>query len=429
MTDDQLAHLVEKDRLTDLEGIGSSTGTAIAQAARGEPVDYLERLEADGGIDPGEGADLLAALRGDCHAHSVWSDGGATIEAMARAAQVLGHDYLVMTDHSPRLTVAHGLSAERLREQLDEIDRLNAELAPFRILTGIEVDIFEDGTLDQDPELLAELDLVVASVHSKFRLPRDEMTRRMVLAVSNPHVDVLGHCTNRKVVGPGRPPSDFDAEIVFAGLRQVRHGRGDQLPPGAPGSPRGAAVARRRVGLRHRHRHRRPRPRPARVARLRPARRRPDWASPPTASSTPERPMNSSPGLRDRTGPGLRRDLERERKPCQGASVARTAARRAVVTGRPGPVLSDGRGDGGDHPYPPAHYVEAHPEAPRPGSPQEGQPRPQAQHGPQAVTPRPAPALPAPRPAEPSPRSLPAAPRRRAGRHRRRGGRLRRTHR
>ena len=96
------------------------------------------------------GAELCAALRGDCHAHSDWSDGGSPIDEMAEAARELGHEYMVLTDHSPRLTVANGLSAERLRAQLDVVAALNEELAPFRILTGIEVDILEDGSLDQE---------------------------------------------------------------------------------------------------------------------------------------------------------------------------------------------------------------------------------------------------------------------------------------
>jgi putative hydrolase len=159
---------------------------------------------------------VRAALRGDCHLHSTWSDGGAPARVMAETAKALGHDYIVLTDHSARLTIAHGLDEKRLRDQLDEVRALNAELAPFRILTGMEVDILEDGSLDLSDEMLAELDLVVASVHSKMRLPREEMTRRMVLAVASPHVDVLGHCTNRKIVGTGRAPSQFDADIVFA---------------------------------------------------------------------------------------------------------------------------------------------------------------------------------------------------------------------
>jgi putative hydrolase len=136
---------------------------------------------------------------------------------MAYAAKDLGHEYTALTDHSPRLTVAHGLTPERLREQLEIVAALNAELAPFRLLTGIEVDILEDGALDQEPEMLAKLDVVVASVHSKLRMDGEAMTRRLVRAISNPHVDVLGHCTGRLVHGRGRPESQFDAELVFAG--------------------------------------------------------------------------------------------------------------------------------------------------------------------------------------------------------------------
>jgi putative hydrolase len=136
---------------------------------------------------------------------------------MAETARALGHEYLVLTDHSPRLTVANGLSAERLRRQLDVVAALNEDLVPFQILTGIEVDILSNGALDQSEELLALLDLVVASVHSKLRMPAAEMTKRMLTAVANPHVDVLGHCTGRMVTGSReRPESQFDADAVFA---------------------------------------------------------------------------------------------------------------------------------------------------------------------------------------------------------------------
>jgi putative hydrolase len=134
---------------------------------------------------------------------------------MARKAAAIGHEYMALTDHSPRLTVARGLSTERLLEQMDVVRGLNAELAPFRILTGIEVDILDDGTLDQTDDILAQLDVVVASVHSKLRMPADAMTERMIAAVSNPHADILGHCTGRIVVGKGRPESTFDADAVF----------------------------------------------------------------------------------------------------------------------------------------------------------------------------------------------------------------------
>jgi putative hydrolase len=163
-----------------------------------------------------EGAtELRGKLQGDCHSHSDWSDGGSPIREMAEAAKELGHAYWALTDHSPRLTVAHGLNEERLRLQLALVEQLNEELSPFRILTGIEVDILEDGSLDQDEDLLAELDVVVASVHSKLRMEAPAMTARMVRAIESPHTDILGHCTGRIVVGRGRPQSTFDAEAVF----------------------------------------------------------------------------------------------------------------------------------------------------------------------------------------------------------------------
>ena len=141
---------------------------------------------------------------------------------MAEAARELGHEWIALTDHSPRLTVANGLSAERLRAQLALVDQLNAELAPFRILTGIEVDILDDGSLDQSEDLLGRLDIVVASVHSKLRMPAGPMTKRMVAAVRNPHVDVLGHCTGRLLGGRGRrPESAFDPEAVFGACREA----------------------------------------------------------------------------------------------------------------------------------------------------------------------------------------------------------------
>jgi putative hydrolase len=136
---------------------------------------------------------------------------------MAETARELGHSYMVLTDHSPNLKVANGLSAARLEEQLVEVAKLNEELAPFRILTGIETDILPDGSLDQDPDLLDRLDLVVGSVHSELRMADGLMTRRMVSALADPNLDILGHMTGRMVIGKRtRPPSSFDAEIVFA---------------------------------------------------------------------------------------------------------------------------------------------------------------------------------------------------------------------
>lgn len=215
---EELAERARRGTLRDLAGIGEVLARTIAESLRGEEPVYLRRLEATGGQPIAElGGALRAALRGDCHVHSDWSDGGSPIREMAEAARDLGHEYMVLTDHSPRLTVANGLSAARLEEQLDEVARLNAELAPFRILTGIEVDILSDGGLDQTPELLSRLDLVVGSVHSELRMDERPMTKRLVTALANPHLDVLGHMTGRMVTGKRRrPPSSLDAEIVFA---------------------------------------------------------------------------------------------------------------------------------------------------------------------------------------------------------------------
>lgn len=213
----ELERRVREGTLQQLPGIGEVIARVITEAAAGEVPVYLRRLESTEGRPVAQaGAELLAALRGDCHVHSDWSDGGSPIDEMAEAARALGHEYMVLTDHSPRLKVARGLSAERLREQLGVVAALNERLAPFRILTGIEVDILDDGGLDQEPELLAELDLVVASVHSELRMPAAEMTPRLLAAVANPHTDVLGHCTGRMVKGRGRPESEFDHEAVFA---------------------------------------------------------------------------------------------------------------------------------------------------------------------------------------------------------------------
>ena len=202
--------------LTDLDGVGPSTARVITEALAGIDDGYLAELEQRSRIPIGDGGPVFERLRGDCHCHTNWSDGGASLRAMAETAAALGHEWVAITDHSARLTVAHGLDEGRLRRQMEEIARLNAEMAPFRILTGMEVDILEDGSLDLSDDLLAELDVVVASVHSKLRMPSAEMTPRMVAAIANPNTDILGHCTNRKVVGGGRPPSAFDAEIVFA---------------------------------------------------------------------------------------------------------------------------------------------------------------------------------------------------------------------
>ncbi|MEV4557764.1 PHP domain-containing protein [Kitasatospora sp. NPDC049285] len=212
--------LAEAERLP---GVGPVTARVIVDAAAGRTPEYLLEAEARAAQGP---APSTAALRlrekvqGDCHLHSDWSDGTVPIEQMARTARDLGHHWAVLTDHSPRLTVANGLSPQRLREQLDLIEDLNRELAPFRLLTGIECDILDDGSLDQEDELLARLDVVVASVHSKLKMDAAAMTRRMLAAVRNPLVDVLGHCTGRRLGDKPRPQSAFDAEAVFTACRE-----------------------------------------------------------------------------------------------------------------------------------------------------------------------------------------------------------------
>jgi putative hydrolase len=220
---DEVRERAESGSLESLKGVGPKTAQVVREALAGEVPGYLRKLEgeAEEASEERAGAGLRARLRGDCHLHSDWSDGGSPIEEMGRAAKALGHEWAALTDHSPRLTVARGLSPGRLREQLDVVAELNTTWAPFRLLTGIECDILEDGSLDQEPELLRRLDVVVVSVHSKLRMDARSMTRRMVAAVRNPRSDVLGHCTGRLVTGRGRPESEFDADEVFAALAET----------------------------------------------------------------------------------------------------------------------------------------------------------------------------------------------------------------
>jgi hypothetical protein len=185
---------------------------------------------------------------------------------MGRTAARLGHEWAVLTDHSPRLTVARGLSPERLREQLAVVAELNERWAPFRLLTGIECDILDDGSLDQEPGAAGPARCRGGVRALQAADERRAMTRRMVAAVRDPHSDVLGHCTGRLVTGRGRPESEFDADEVFAACAETGHGGRDQQPPGAarptaptapPGGRGGCAVLRG---------HRRARARAARLA-------------------------------------------------------------------------------------------------------------------------------------------------------------------
>ena len=219
LSDDEISERTAAGTLTELPGIGASSAKVIDAAVNGVMPERLARLEAEhkGPLVPG-GREIRAALKGDLHCHSDWSDGGSPIEEMAFTAIELGHEYLVLTDHSPRLTVARGLSVERLRRQLDVVDAINAHLdGSFHLLKGIEVDILDDGSLDQTDEMLGRLDLRVASVHSKLKMDKADMTRRMVAAVGQPFTNVLGHCTGRLVTGGRgtRPQSKFDAKAVF----------------------------------------------------------------------------------------------------------------------------------------------------------------------------------------------------------------------
>jgi putative hydrolase len=245
----ELEERVRTGRLTDLKGIGSTTAKVVAEACAGRTPGYLADLEKQASAQVPEGGRALrAALRGDCHTHSDWSDGGSPIEVMARAARDLGHEWTVLTDHSPRLTVARGLTADRLLRQLDIVAEINETLAPFRLLTGIECDILGDGSLDQRDDLLDRVDLVVASAHSELRMRAPEFTRRLVAAVGNPLVDVLGHCTNRLIGGKERPESTFDAEEVFAACARAGTAVEINSSPHRLDPPRGLLAMARDLG-------------------------------------------------------------------------------------------------------------------------------------------------------------------------------------
>lgn len=220
---EELLQRADAGTLHDLPGIGKSTEAVIREALAGERPAYLTSLEEKNPERLVEGGERYReALRGDCHSHSDWSDGGSPIPEMVATAMELGHEYQVLTDHSPSLRVANGLSAERLTKQLKLIDRINERTGHFTLLKGIEVDILDDGDLDQSDAMLAKLDVRVASVHSKLKMAQAPMTRRMIGAVRNPRTNILGHCTGRMVDGERRgkalrrEQSTFDAAAVFA---------------------------------------------------------------------------------------------------------------------------------------------------------------------------------------------------------------------
>lgn len=223
LSDDDLRSRLAAGTLDDIPGVGKTTLAVITQALNSQTPDYLATLEESSPeflVDGGQS--VMKAVRGDCHLHSDWSDGGSPIDEMVMAGISLGREYLVLTDHSPSLRIAQGLSVERLTQQLRVVDGINAALqetdTEFELLKGIEVDILEDGSLDQRPDMLDQLDVRVASVHSKLRSGSSAMTERMLTAVRDPHTTILGHCTGRLVDGERgkRPPSTFDAQAVFA---------------------------------------------------------------------------------------------------------------------------------------------------------------------------------------------------------------------
>jgi len=155
----------------------------------------------------------LPDIKGDLHVHTEWSDGRDSIEAMALAARALGYQYLGIADHSGGRGIAHGLDAERLRQQVLEIRQLNQKIDGIHIFSGVEVDIRADGSLDIPDELLTELDIVIAGVHSAMNQSQEQMTRRIIQAIENPSVDMLAHPTCRLL--PGREPVAVDMEAVF----------------------------------------------------------------------------------------------------------------------------------------------------------------------------------------------------------------------
>ena len=155
----------------------------------------------------------LADIKGDTHVHTDWSDGHDSIEAMAQAAKALGYQYLAITDHSAGRGIAHGLSEERLRQQIEEVKQLNGQLKGIHIFTGTEMDIRADGSMDLPDELLADLDIVIAAIHSAMNQNEEKITRRILGAIENPHVDVIAHPTCR-LLGE-REPVAIDMEAVF----------------------------------------------------------------------------------------------------------------------------------------------------------------------------------------------------------------------
>jgi DNA polymerase (family 10) len=212
------------------------TGTRVAgateedvYAAVGLPWIPPELRENTGELEAARAGRLpalvkAAAIRGDLHAHTDWSDGHHSLDRLIEAAETRGYEYIIVSDHSQSAAIARGLTVDQLRAQVETIRQLQPRFK-IRILTGTECDILADGTMDFPDEVLGELDIVLAAVHSRFRQTREEMTARIVRALENPHVDVLVHPTGR-LLG-SREPYDVDLESVFGAARQ--HGKAVEI--------------------------------------------------------------------------------------------------------------------------------------------------------------------------------------------------------
>ena len=211
-----LEQLRAEGRLESIPGIGSGIAKVLVELVDTGTSAYAEKLREAVGepvAAPPDAGVNVGQLRGDLHSHTDWSDGGATVLEMARAAQARGYSYLAITDHSPRMTVVNGLGPERLAAQAAEIRRAMEQLPGFRILRGIECDILEDGSLDLPDEVLADLEVVIISPHLKLKMEPAAMTERMLRAVANPHADIVGHPTGRML--GRRPGATYDFEAVF----------------------------------------------------------------------------------------------------------------------------------------------------------------------------------------------------------------------
>jgi putative hydrolase len=208
--------------LTSIEGVGAGIAKVLVELVETGASRYLDRLRTETHQPARDDETVvdLGAYQGDVHSHTKWSDGRATMLEMARGARELGYKYLGVTDHSPRIKVVNGLNAERLLAQSLEMADVQSQVEGLTLLQGIEVDILEDGALDLPDAVLELLDVVIASPHVKLRQEPAAMTQRMLRAVSNPHVDVIGHPTGRR---PGsREGASYDFEAVFK--EAARHG-------------------------------------------------------------------------------------------------------------------------------------------------------------------------------------------------------------